>query len=626
MTSLCKRRKLFNKLKNLKGLWFHIVGIACLIWFIIRVFPAPHRYQYPCQQVSLSIALGYITFWSVLFYGFRIWLKKVKTKTFAIVPSIAVVFLLVFSMSSMVLGGYYINENSNFTSWTPISKDPIGTPIGINPGRVVWIWNPDATEKQSNGYWWEEENNNQSIINEMCSKGLTGLTGESSDKDAWDALFKDFNSKHGFGDIGYSIGEKISIKINLNNAFIWDPFNSIDDYGYKDNERDANPYVVISLLDQLVNIVGVNQDDITVFDSSRIIADWFYDRVNKLYPDIHYNDAEGGKLGREKVEPSDIKIYFSDGLIRTLPKCLIDAKYLINMPLLKKHPIQNGVTLSGKNLFGTFIEPVVDLHPYHESGLILGNPTPQTDLLAHKHIGGKTLLYIGDGTYGTLKDHRTISRFNMFPFNDDWTNSLFFSQDPIAIDSVMFDFLNFEGPSPIEGSQNYLHQSAEPILNQYDPENDGEYVSESLGVHEHWDTSVSIFSSDRYSGPENNGIDLLALGEEYILSSIIITQPADRKLYFRGIETPLDIGWKTYYSIPLTLVIGNVTVKTQVNNVPEVDYIKFFIDNELKYIDEESPYEWEWDKISFSKHTLKVLASIDGEEDLYAERIVWKFL
>ena len=56
--------------------------------------------------------------------------------------------------------------------------------------------------------------------------------------------------------------------------------------------------------------------------------------------------------------------------------------------------------------------------------------------------------------------------------------------------------------NPPEGSQNYLHQSAEPILNEYDPEGDGEYLNHSLGVHEHWDTSVDIFSSERYIGIE----------------------------------------------------------------------------------------------------------------------------
>jgi hypothetical protein len=78
----------------------------------------------------------------------------------------------------------------------------------------------------------------------------------------------------------------------------------------------------------------------------------------------------------------------------------------------------------------------------------------------------------------------------------------------------MYDFLLTEGTNPDEGAQNYLHQSAEPLQNVYDPENDGIYLSDSLGVHEHWDTSEDIFSSKRYSGPINNGIDYITTLQE----------------------------------------------------------------------------------------------------------------
>jgi hypothetical protein len=103
----------------------------------------------------------------------------------------------------------------------------------------------------------------------------------------------------------------------------------------------------------------------------------------------------------------------------------------------------------------------------------------------------------------------------MEPFNNDWTNSLFFSQDPIAIDSVMYDFLYAEGTNPTEGCQNYLHQGAEPLPDTYDPEGDGIYLSNSIGVHEHWDTSFEIWEPERYSGPEDNGIDFVTFGKEH---------------------------------------------------------------------------------------------------------------
>ena len=353
---------------------------------------------------------------------------------------------------------------------------------------------------------------------------LQSLAGTDDDLEAWDLLFKYFNEQHGKGNIGYQAGEKIAIKINLNNC--WHSGGLID-YIFEDNERDASPYVVKSLLKQLIDVVGVNQSDITVFDASRAMANWFYNRLYYEYypdstlipefPDVNYVDGMGRGAGREKAIASDVRVYLAEDPestceFRTLPTVVVEADYLINMPIMKRHPLpqdtSGGVTLSGKNFFGTFIEDVVDVHPYHLSGFIMGNPTIQTDLLAHEHLGGKTILYLGDGIYATKIDHATIAKFDMYPFNGDWTNSLFFSQDPVAIDSVMYDFLYTEATEdevsdpPIEGSQNYLHQSAEPILNEYDPEGDGEYLNHSLGVHEHWDTSVDIFSFERYIGIE----------------------------------------------------------------------------------------------------------------------------
>ena len=158
--------------------------------------------------------------------------------------------------------------------------------------------------------------------------------------------------------------------------------------------------------------------------------------------------------GREKAIASDVRVYLAEDPkstceYRTLPTVVVEADYLINMPIMKRHPLpqdtSGGVTLSGKNFFGTFIEDVVDVHPYHLSGFIMDNPTIQTDLLAHEHLGGKTILYLGDGIFSTKIDHATIAKFDMYPFNGDWTNSLFFSQDPVAIDSVMYDFLYTEG-------------------------------------------------------------------------------------------------------------------------------------------------------------------------------------
>jgi len=550
----------------------------------------------------------------------------VKYKTSAFAPVMLVAFVLVFSITSNVYAVNKTNDKDIPSEWEPIPNEPIGTPRGVNPGRVVWVWNPDATEEDLLGFWWFKENNNQQVLFDMFSDGIKNLAGADTEEEAWEILFKHFNLIHGNGEKDYQPGEKIAIKINLNNCY------SILSYFLKDNDRDANPYVVKALLRHLIYFVGVAPQDITIYDASRVIPNWFYRRVYYKefpasplipeFPDIHFVDTSGLMLGRKKVQPTPDKIYFADGtgLYRTLPSCVVNADYIINMPLLKRHPIQFGVTLSGKNLFGTWIEPVLDIHDYHKLAFIKDNPAPQTDLLAHEDIGGKTILYVGDGTFPTKIDHKTIDKFEMYPFNNGWTNSLFFSQDPVAIDSVMFDFLHTEGTNPCEGSQFYLHQSAVPNPNTYDPENDGIYLSESLGVHEHWDKSVDIFSSYRYLGTAGNGIDFVAIGEEYAKPGILITNPKMDYLYINGDEI---------FRIGSTVIIGNIQIETRINEVSEeIEKVEFYINDVLKASDTEQPYNYSWDEPTFAriKHTIKVIAYYGEGETLDNEIAVWRIL
>jgi hypothetical protein len=610
-----------------KGLLFHIAGITAIIWFLVRVVPAPHRARYPCQQVAMSISLGYIAFWSCLFTGLFLWMRMVKRKVAKATPAFFVGFVILFTIGGAVFATNYFTKNEAVASWDPIPKQPMGTPTGASPGRVVWMWNPNVTEKNLSGYWWENENNNQQVLEQMFSVGIQRFTGAGNDTAAWDAMFKYFNSVHGNGNVSYRSGEKIAIKLNFNNAL----GGNGDPYKREDNDRDASPYVVKALLRQLVHTVGVAQEDITLYDASRPIPNWFYNRVYyetypadslvEEFPNVHYVDSTGGAAGREKVIPSSEKMYFADGTPRTLPTCVAEATYLINMPLLKRHPINMGVTLSGKNYFGTFIEPVADIHPYFEGSYTMGIPTPQVDLLSYTNLGGKTVLYIGDGTFPTKVDHKTIAKFLMYPFNNDWTNSLFFSQDPVAMDSVMYDFLLTEGTNPCEGSQNYLHQAAVPSPHVYDPEHDGIYLNNSLGVHEHWDRTVAIFSPNRYSGLTGNGIDFQAVGAEFAAPTVVITNPLEKHAYFFG----RDLG-----AFPVSVVFGKVNVSAQVNGEDViVEKVEFSVDDDLKITDTDSPYFWMWKSLSFGRHTITAVAYYNyynNTQIARSETTVWKIL
>ena len=135
------KRRLIHKMMNRKGFLFHITGIICIIWFLLRVLPKPDRIKYPCQQMSASIALGYVAFWGVLwgaiFAGLGLWIRNVKTKTAAFMPLLLVLIVLMFSVSTSVYAENYVKEKDTAPIWEPIPNEPIGVPCGANPGQVV---------------------------------------------------------------------------------------------------------------------------------------------------------------------------------------------------------------------------------------------------------------------------------------------------------------------------------------------------------------------------------------------------------------------------------------------------------------------------------------------------------
>lgn len=84
-------------------------------------------------------------------------------------------------------------------------------------------------------------------------------------------------------------------------------------------------------------------------------------------------------------------------------------------------------------------------------------------------------------------------KMNMPPFDGDWPQSLFASQDPVAIDSVGYDFLwtEYDDFPRKGGVDDYLHEAAlasdPPSGTFYDPDHSTPVKRlGSLGVHEHW--------------------------------------------------------------------------------------------------------------------------------------------
>lgn len=369
-------------------------------------------------------------------------------------------------------------------------NNPIGVGKGIHPGRVAWIHNPGvATWDGVNGMWHEPRWNDQAKADAMIREGILAVTGEKNIKKAWKALFTNFNETHGRGSKGYVKGEKIAVKLNINNSF-----------DYVDNEQlNSSPYVTLALLRSMIKDGGVQQKDITLCEPSRYITDALYNLCHSEFPEVKFVDNVGGN-GRIKAEYYDNAIPYTPGHGETnkgVAKCIVDADYLINSALLKIHA-GPGVTLTAKNWYGvTSIDKEwrKNSHNGVNQDKKNGRPSYSTfvDFIGHKDIGAKCMLHIIDGTYGSRDvNGKPDPKWQKAPFNGEWACSIIMSQDPLAGDSVGLDLLVNEWPEV--GSLNwcdlYLVEAASlpnpPSGTTYDPEADGTPLSKPLGLTEHW--------------------------------------------------------------------------------------------------------------------------------------------
>lgn len=402
----------------------------------------------------------------------------------------------------------------------------IGEARGIHPGRVVWAHDPEVTDWKGpeDGHWWENNRLKQERVDAMMGRAVCELTGETSVAKGWDRLFRHLNQKRGKADTGYKPGEKIMIKPNWVGMIYREGHVNLETCMFirRHDYMNTSPQMIIALLKQLVS-VGVKPSDITVGDTLACLVNEYYEILQKAVPGVRYEDY-CGKTGRVKAATSTVPLYWSDrpeGKTQDyLPTSFTEAEYVVNFANLKAH-VAAGVTLCAKNHYGSLVRwPVQqgyhDIHPacFSKQTRIY---RPLVDLMGHTHLGGKTVLYLIDGVLTGLHPRDPLPQpMKMPPFNNRWPCSLFASQDPVAIDSVGFDFLSSERTdSPRQGGvDDYLHEAAlandPPSGTFYDPNHaKAEQRLGSLGVHEHWNNAMEKkYSRNLGTG---KGIELIAV-------------------------------------------------------------------------------------------------------------------
>jgi hypothetical protein len=591
----------FKTLNGFSRIFFPLVGLAAMVWILLRVIPKPSRLSYPCVQTAIPLASGFIGYLAMLALSGVAFFRSKKSLRYY-----PLFFLASFGLFG-ITGAYLSNQTTGQPTQnnTVIPNQPMGVAQGIIPGRVVWVHDSTAVNQncvvnRAGHGWYLTENNNLAVINSMVTSGLRSVTGATSDSASWRMIFQYYNSRHNKGAVNYVKGEKVFIKTNATSAY---QFNASDLSAVSyTSETSVGP--VLTALRQLVNVVGVAQSDIYVGDPMKHIYKHLYDVWHGEFPNVHYLDNTYSTLGRElAVHSKKIGITYADkgavlktnsmnsyqtGRVTvyndTLYQIFEKVDYVLNIPQMKGHQ-RAGITMFAKNHFGSHTRSnAAQLH----QGLVrpYGVENPDTsslrrfdygvyrvlvDLMADSLLSGKNLVYIMDALWATDYELDMPLKWKMQPFNNQYSSSIFVSLDPVAIESVGYDFLRSEftveskrDPSvQMPGVDDYLHQAADsanwPKGMKYDPNGDGHYFA-SLGVHEHWNDAVKKqYTRNLGTG---TGIDLMEIEQHATaVQQTLLPAPGDFEVY-QNYPNPFNpsttIGYKLSQQSSVKVTIYNL--------------------------------------------------------------------
>ena len=253
--------------------------------------------------------------------------------------------------------------------------------------RVVVVKHPDSTDGI--------KTINSVNVQAMMDESIKQLTDKSSIFEAWASILPNFKEEH-----------IIAIKVNTITP-----------------THRTHPEVVNAVVTGLTT-AGVNENNVIVYDriNSELTACGY--KYNAGDKGVRYFGTDEKGWGYEQDKSMDI-LGQKIALSRIITRC----DHLINIPVLRVHLDQYGVTLSLKNHYGTIDNPQSLHDNFAEACAILNS---------QKDIKDKTRLVIIDALFGCWGSNPTMFVQDFAP------NSLIVSKDPVAADYIGTKMLNEE--------------------------------------------------------------------------------------------------------------------------------------------------------------------------------------
>jgi hypothetical protein len=475
-------RHFFHKIQHN----FFLVSLASLVWLILRTGTKPSRIAYPCQRAAAA-NVGALAGDLLALLGAdkcRIPFRNLtKRKVLADVLVIASAF------GALAIADLVITRHSVAGSWAAYYQKTRNVPIGKrkaattgaayttipaayllpSPHRVISVHDSKASSWTGAGN--PANSMNQTEIDSMIERGVMDLTGEVTPQAAWQKL------------IPYQSGEGVAIKLNFNNV------------AGCDFTRDANMNAYAAVANSVIRglkSIGVPSDKIWITDPSRPINDAFRNDITDA--NVHYytkctaveigsrpNVFTTGYVPETSPDATLLNPAYGvtdpDRYVRPA-QVFADAAHIINIPQLKGHGFLSevgGVTLGIKNQFGSvsFTSDAEGVDPLHSNSSFY---KILADISANPVFYNKTRLVIGDGLMGNptinWQDPVLWSTFGNQP-----PRIFFFGTDPVAVDSVMFDYIQRE--------------CAAKSLPARDDKVNHYAASIGLGVSEHWNNDTN---------------------------------------------------------------------------------------------------------------------------------------